>query len=81
MTVNSYSTYVIVPHLFSSHYQGSKITPNHKVRHLHCVYNKLDWNVYTCLTQLYGGRDMYILLHKEQLHISALFIRHLQVDK
>ena len=22
--------------------------------------NKLDWIVYTCLTQLYGGRNMYI---------------------
>jgi len=53
----------------------------HKVRHPRCVYNKLDWSVYTCLTQLYGGTDMYNLLHKEQLHVSALFIRHLQVDK
>jgi len=52
----------------------------HKVRHLRCVYNKLDWIVYTCLTQLYGGRDMYNLLHKE-LHISALFFGHLQADK
>ena len=42
---------------------------------------ELDWSVYTCLTQLYGGRDMYNLLHKEQLHVSALFIGHLQVDK
>jgi len=25
---------------------------SHKVRHSHCVYNKLDWSVYTCLTQL-----------------------------
>jgi len=32
---------------------------NHKVRHPRCVYNKLDWNVYTCLTRLYDGRDMY----------------------
>jgi len=36
---------------------------NHKVRHPRCVYNKLDWSVYTCLTQLYGGIDMYNLLH------------------
>jgi len=28
---------------------------NHKVRHPRCVYNKLDWSVYTCLTQLYDG--------------------------
>jgi len=54
---------------------------NPKVRHHRCVYNKLDWSVYTCLTQLYGGIDMYNLLHKEQLHVSALFICHLQVDK
>jgi len=40
--------------------------------------NKL--RVYTCLTQLYGGRDMYNLLHKDQLHVSALFIGHLKVD-
>jgi len=53
----------------------------HKARHPRCVYNKLDWSVYTCLTQLYGSRDMYSLLHKEQLHVSALFIGHLQVDK
>jgi len=41
----------------------------------------LDWSVCTCLTQLYGGRDMYNSLHTEQLHVSALFIGHLQVDK
>jgi len=54
---------------------------DHKVRYPRCVYNELDWSVYTCLTQLYGGRVMYNLLHKEQLHVSALFIVHLQVDK
>ena len=45
--------------------------------------NELDWSVYTrtYLTQLYGSIDMYNLLHKEQLHVSALFIGHLQVDK
>jgi len=60
---------------------GSKVcNKNHKVRHRRCVYNKLDWSLYTCLTQLYGGTDMYNLLHKE-LHVSALFIGHLQVDK
>jgi len=42
---------------------------------------ELDWSLYTCLTQLYGGIDMYNLLHKEQLHVSALFIGHFQVDK
>ena len=48
-----------------------------------CIYAlcTLDWSVYTCLTQLYGGREMYNLLHKEQLHVSALFIGHLQVGK
>ena len=54
---------------------------DHKVRHLRCVYNKLDWSLYTCLTQLYGSTDMHNLLPKEQLHVSALFIGHLQVDK
>jgi len=38
---------------------------DHKVRHPLCVYNKLDYSVYTCLTQLYGGIDIYNLLHKE----------------
>jgi len=42
-------------------------------------FPSLDWSVYTCLTQLYGGRGMYNLLHKDQLHVSALFIGHLQV--
>jgi len=41
----------------------------------------LDWILYTGLTQLYCGIDMYNLLHKEQLHVSTLFIGHLQVDK
>ena len=49
-------------------------------RHHRCVYNKLDWSVCTCLTQLYGGTDMYNLLHKDQLHVSAFFIGRLQVD-
>jgi len=42
-------------------------TCSDKFRHPHCVCNKLDWSVYTCLTQLYGGREMYNLLHKDQL--------------
>jgi len=53
---------------------------NHKVCYPRRVYNKLDWGVHTCLTQLYGGINMYNLLHKYQLHVSALFIGHLQVD-
>jgi len=44
------------------------------------VMHKQDWGVYTCLTQLYGGRDIYNLLHKDQLHVSVLFIGHLLVD-
>ena len=49
----------------------------------HKIFNmvKLDCSVYTCLTKLYGGRDIYNLVNKEQLHVSALFISHLQVDK
>jgi len=53
-------------------------TTIHKIRHNRCVYNKLDLSLYTCLTQLYGGIDMYNLLHKEQLNVSTLFIGHLQ---
>ena len=53
-----------------------------KVGKITSVYTcRLEWSLYTCLTQLYGGIDMYNLLHKEQLHVSALFIGHLQVDK
>jgi len=51
----------------------------HKVCHPRCVYNILGC-VYICLTQLYGGIDMYNLLHKDQLHVSAPLIGHLQVD-
>jgi len=47
----------------------------------HTLIFKLDWSVYTCLTQLYGVIDMYNLLHKEQLHDSAIFIGHLRIDK
>jgi len=50
-------------------------------RECRVLSGRLDWSVYTCLTQLYDGRDMYNLLHREQLHVSALFIGHLQVDK
>jgi len=41
------------------------------VRHPRCVYNKLDWNVYTCLTQLCDGRDMYIIYY-----INYYMFRH-----
>jgi len=58
----------------------TKFFNHHKIRHPRCVYNKLDWSLYTCLAQLYGGIDVYNLLHKE-LHVSALFIGHLQVYK
>jgi len=33
------------------------------------MHKLLDWSLYTCLTQLYGGIDMCNLLHKEQLHV------------
>ena len=59
---------------------NGRIVLNHKVRHPRCVYNKIDWSLCTCLTQLYDGIDMYNLLHKE-LDVSALFFGHLQVDK
>jgi len=45
------------------------------------IGGRLDWSLCTYLTQLYGGIDMYNLLHKEQLHVSALFTGHLQVDR
>ena len=80
--------YWIHPILAARHLERSSYTlfeklqgrdSNHKVCHPRCVYNKLGC-VYTCLTQLYDGRYMYNLLHKDQLHVSALFIGHLQVD-
>jgi len=33
-------------------------------RHSLKMRNAVDWSLYTCLTQLYGGIDMYNLLHK-----------------
>jgi len=62
-------------------YASQACHSNLKVRHPRCVYSKLDLSLYTCLTQLYGGIDTYNLLHTEQLHVSSLFIGHLQVDK
>jgi len=35
----------------------------HNVRHPRCLYNKLYWSVCICLTQLYDGRDMYIIYY------------------
>ena len=53
----------------------------HKVRHPRCVYNKLDWSVYTCLTQLYDDRDVYIIYYIKNNYMFRHFIGHLQVDK
>jgi len=39
---------------------------------LHLLGYKLDWNVYTCLKQLYDGRNMYIIYY---LKNSCMF-RH-----
>ena len=55
--------------------------PNNHAQHTIEILQLLVWSEYTCLTQLYGVREMYNLFHKEQLHVSALFIGHLQVDK
>jgi len=46
----------------------------HKVRHPRCVYNKLDLSVYTCLTQLYDGRDMYIIYYILFVPNSIMFM-------
>ena len=62
----------------------SPVTHSHNTLSLRSFLNVCDLlycSVYTCLTQLYDGIDMYNLLHKEQLHVSALFIGHLHVDK
>ena len=64
--------------------QVKKCTQSHKVRHPRCVYNRLDWSVYTCLTQLYGGRDMYNLLHKVVLYVikyTSLYHHIVVLDK
>ena len=44
-------------------------------------YDARKYKIKICLTQLCDGRYVYNLLHKEQLHVSALFIGHLQVYK
>ena len=36
---------------------------DHKVRHLRCVYNKLDWSLCTRLRQLYGGIYICIIYY------------------
>ena len=54
---NTLTSYVTISS--STREPSSKETfSNHKFRHPHCVYNKLDWSLYTCLTKLYGGRDV-----------------------
>ena len=58
------------------------VSINHKVRHSCCVYNKLDWSVCTCLTQLYDGRDVYIFHYIQNNYMfRPFFIGHLQVYK
>jgi len=47
---------------------GCRGKDDHKIRHPRCVYNELDWSLYTCLTQLYGGIDMYNLLNCSLCH-------------
>ena len=69
-------------HLRKNAYSGTTITLELQTftNWQQVVYqNRLECE-YTCLTQLYVGRDMYNLLHKNQLHVSAIFIGHLQVD-
>jgi len=41
-----------------------------KVRHLRCVYNKLESSVCTCLTQLCDGRDMYRIYYIENNYMA-----------
>jgi len=35
--------------------------------------NELDWSVYTCLTQLYDGRDMYIIYYIKKNYMFRPF--------
>jgi len=45
------------------------------------LIHKINWNcVYICLTQLYGGRCMYIYYIKSTTFFGPIFIGHLQVD-
>ena len=39
-------------------------------------HNELDWNVYTCLTQPYDGRDMYIIYYIKNKYM----FRHFSLD-
>ena len=34
---------------------------------------KLNWSVYTCLTQLYDGRDMYIIYYIKNNYVFRPF--------
>jgi len=45
---------------------------SHKNSKLHIIY-KLDWNVYTCLTQLYDGRDVYIIYYIKKNYMFRHF--------
>jgi len=42
-------------------------------RHPRNVYNKLNWSVYTCLTQLYDGRDMYRIYYVKNNYMFRHF--------
>ena len=48
----SYIKHVLLTKPTFTKHGKNNIVYNHKVRHTHWVYNKLDWSVYTCLTQL-----------------------------
>jgi len=45
---------------------------NHKVQTCF-VYNKLDWSVYICLTQLHDGRDKYIIYYIKKNYMFRPF--------
>jgi len=50
-------------HIYIYIYNINIIMYDHKVRHHFCVYNKLDWSVYTCLAQQCDGRAMYVIYY------------------
>jgi len=55
-------------------------TTGFEVRHPHCVSNKSNYKVYVYIVRhncILGG--MLFTIRKEELHVSALNVGHLQV--
>ena len=47
--------------------------PSYCYYYYYYYYYKLDWSVYTCLTQLYDGRDKYIIYYMKNNYMFRHF--------